>query len=79
LGWWLAERQLPSGSLNGRHEKLPDAEKRKKLSSVSVESKPISAKLSHNDQNTASSSLASLANSIKLKSDRFGRKPSNKK
>jgi geranylgeranyl transferase type-2 subunit beta len=24
LGWWLAERQLPSGGLNGRPEKLPD-------------------------------------------------------
>jgi hypothetical protein len=54
------------------------AEKRKKLSSESVELMPKSAKLSHNDQNTASSSLASLANSIKLKSDRFGRKPSTK-
>ena len=24
LGWWLAERQLNSGGLNGRPEKLPD-------------------------------------------------------
>lgn len=24
LGWWLSERQLPSGGLNGRPEKLPD-------------------------------------------------------
>lgn len=24
MGWWLAERQLPSGGLNGRPEKLPD-------------------------------------------------------
>lgn len=24
LGWWLFERQLPSGGLNGRPEKLPD-------------------------------------------------------
>ena len=24
LGWWLAERQLPCGGLNGRPEKLPD-------------------------------------------------------
>ncbi|EDQ92153.1 uncharacterized protein MONBRDRAFT_14854, partial [Monosiga brevicollis MX1] len=24
LGWWLAERQLPSGGFNGRPEKLPD-------------------------------------------------------
>ncbi len=24
LGWWLAERQLPAGGLNGRPEKLPD-------------------------------------------------------
>ena len=24
LAWWLAERQLPSGGLNGRPEKLPD-------------------------------------------------------
>jgi prenyltransferase beta subunit len=24
LGWWLAERQLPSGGLNGRPEKLQD-------------------------------------------------------
>eukprot|EP01098_Paradermamoeba_levis_P010777 TRINITY_DN4543_c0_g1_i2.p1 TRINITY_DN4543_c0_g1~~TRINITY_DN4543_c0_g1_i2.p1 ORF type:complete len:334 (+),score=69.92 TRINITY_DN4543_c0_g1_i2:126-1127(+) len=24
LGWWLAERQLPDGGLNGRPEKLPD-------------------------------------------------------
>lgn len=24
LGWWLAERQMPSGGLNGRPEKLPD-------------------------------------------------------
>lgn len=24
LGWWLAERQLPVGGLNGRPEKLPD-------------------------------------------------------
>lgn len=23
LGWWLCERQLPSGGLNGRPEKLP--------------------------------------------------------
>ena len=25
LGWWLAERQLPNGGLNGRPEKLEDA------------------------------------------------------
>jgi len=24
LSWWLAERQLPNGGLNGRPEKLPD-------------------------------------------------------
>uniref|UniRef100_H2ZE28 Geranylgeranyl transferase type-2 subunit beta n=1 Tax=Ciona savignyi TaxID=51511 RepID=H2ZE28_CIOSA len=24
LGWWLCERQLPSGGLNGRPEKMPD-------------------------------------------------------
>lgn len=24
LGWWLSERQLPSGGLNGRPEKLED-------------------------------------------------------
>eukprot|EP00013_Stygamoeba_regulata_P027592 CAMPEP_0177656012 /NCGR_PEP_ID=MMETSP0447-20121125/15305_1 /TAXON_ID=0 /ORGANISM="Stygamoeba regulata, Strain BSH-02190019" /LENGTH=336 /DNA_ID=CAMNT_0019160033 /DNA_START=187 /DNA_END=1197 /DNA_ORIENTATION=+ len=24
LGWWLCERQLPAGGLNGRPEKLPD-------------------------------------------------------
>ena len=24
LGWWLCERQLPSGGFNGRPEKLPD-------------------------------------------------------
>jgi prenyltransferase beta subunit len=24
LGWWLAERQLPNGGLNGRPEKLAD-------------------------------------------------------
>lgn len=24
LSWWLCERQLPSGGLNGRPEKLPD-------------------------------------------------------
>lgn len=24
LCWWLSERQLPSGGLNGRPEKLPD-------------------------------------------------------
>jgi len=24
LGWWLCERQVPSGGLNGRPEKLPD-------------------------------------------------------
>ncbi len=24
LGWWLAERQLPSGGMNGRPEKLED-------------------------------------------------------
>lgn len=24
LGWWLCERQLPNGGLNGRPEKLPD-------------------------------------------------------
>jgi geranylgeranyl transferase type-2 subunit beta len=24
LGWWLAERQLQEGGLNGRPEKLPD-------------------------------------------------------
>jgi len=27
LGWWLAERQLPNGGLNGRPEKLEDARK----------------------------------------------------
>lgn len=25
LSWWLAERQLPNGGLNGRPEKLEDA------------------------------------------------------
>jgi geranylgeranyl transferase type-2 subunit beta len=24
LGWWLAERQVKEGGLNGRPEKLPD-------------------------------------------------------
>ena len=24
LGWWLAERQLPNGGINGRPEKLED-------------------------------------------------------
>ena len=24
LGWWLCERQLPNGGLNGRPQKLPD-------------------------------------------------------
>jgi len=24
LGWWLAERQVKTGGLNGRPEKLPD-------------------------------------------------------
>lgn len=24
LAWWLAERQVPVGGLNGRPEKLPD-------------------------------------------------------
>ena len=24
MGWWLAERQLPNGGLNGRPEKLED-------------------------------------------------------
>lgn len=24
LGWWLSERQLPNGGLNGRPEKLED-------------------------------------------------------
>ena len=24
LGWWLCERQVKSGGLNGRPEKLPD-------------------------------------------------------
>lgn len=24
LGWWLAERQLPNGGMNGRPEKLED-------------------------------------------------------
>lgn len=24
MAWWLSERQLPSGGLNGRPEKLPD-------------------------------------------------------
>ena len=24
LSWWLAERQVPNGGLNGRPEKLPD-------------------------------------------------------
>lgn len=24
LGWWLSERQVKSGGLNGRPEKLPD-------------------------------------------------------
>ena len=26
LGWWLCERQLPSGGLNGRPEKLADVQ-----------------------------------------------------
>jgi len=26
LGWWLCERQLPNGGLNGRPEKLEDVE-----------------------------------------------------
>ena len=26
LGWWLSERQLPNGGLNGRPEKLEDVE-----------------------------------------------------
>jgi len=24
IGWWLAERQVKAGGLNGRPEKLPD-------------------------------------------------------
>lgn len=28
LGWWLAERQVKSGGLNGRPEKLPDVSAR---------------------------------------------------
>lgn len=27
LGWWLCERQVKSGGLNGRPEKLPDVSK----------------------------------------------------
>jgi prenyltransferase beta subunit len=27
LGWWLAERQLPNGGLNGRPQKLEDVGK----------------------------------------------------
>jgi hypothetical protein len=62
--------------LSGSHT---SSEKRKKLSSMSAaaESKPKSAKLSDNDQKSAlpaSLSLVSLANSVKLKSDRLGRK-----
>ena len=26
LGWWLSERQLPNGGLNGRPEKLEDVQ-----------------------------------------------------
>ena len=26
LGWWLAERQVKAGGLNGRPEKLPDVD-----------------------------------------------------
>lgn len=28
LGWWLAERQLPNGGLNGRPQKLEDVRTR---------------------------------------------------
>lgn len=28
LGWWLCERQVKSGGLNGRPEKLPDVSSR---------------------------------------------------
>ena len=31
LGWWLCERQVKSGGLNGRPEKLPDVGKLKNL------------------------------------------------
>jgi geranylgeranyl transferase type-2 subunit beta len=33
LGWWLAERQLPNGGLNGRPEKLEDVSGCKNLNS----------------------------------------------
>jgi geranylgeranyl transferase type-2 subunit beta len=35
LAWWLAERQLPNGGLNGRPEKLEDV--RRTLLSSSTE------------------------------------------
>ena len=56
LGWWLCERQVKSGGLNGRPEKLPDVgisktDFRRVLSLVSVKElqllphRPIQAKL----------------------------------
>lgn len=43
LGWWLCERQVKSGGLNGRPEKLPDVgisktDLRRVLSLISVKS-----------------------------------------
>ena len=35
LGWWLCERQVKSGGLNGRPEKLPD------VGSLLFKSKPF--------------------------------------
>ena len=36
LCWWLCERQLPNGGLNGRPEKLEDVSFRKSLSYPSL-------------------------------------------
>jgi len=36
-GWWLSERQLPNGGLNGRPEKLEDVSTSLPTSASSVE------------------------------------------
>lgn len=41
LGWWLAERQLPCGGLNGRPEKLEDVRLRSILYPTSTLTSPL--------------------------------------
>ncbi|KAF5939185.1 hypothetical protein HYC85_023444 [Camellia sinensis] len=46
LGWWLCERQVKSGGLNGRPEKLPDVGKAHETRALRLEKKPSPQPLS---------------------------------